>query len=90
MPRENQPNPDVNLQILDDDSDAEKRPAKENDEDVELPEGDEGISHPDTDDSIPLPDDQRPIYPVEEPPRSDKPPMGDVDDSPKRIAHDVE
>jgi len=38
MPRENQPNPDVNWQILDDDSDAEKRPAKETDEDVKLPE----------------------------------------------------
>ena len=52
------------------------------------PAGNEGINRPDTDDSIPLPDDQRPVYPVEEPPGSDKPPMGDVDDSPKRLAHD--
>ena len=86
MPRENHPNPDVNWQIIDDGSDTEKRPDK--DDDIKQPAGNEGINRPDTDDSIPLPDDQRPVYPVEEPPGSDKPPMGDVDDSPKRLAHD--
>jgi len=90
MPRENQPNPDVNWQIIDDEYDTEKRPDKGRDNPVKQPEGDEGIIHPDTDESIPIPDDQRPAYPVEEPPGSDEPPMGDVDDSPKRIAGESE
>lgn len=37
-------------------------------------------------DSIPLPPDSPPAAPVEEPPGADGPPVGDVDDSPKRIA----
>ena len=37
-------------------------------------------------DVIPLPPDATPAAPVEEPPGSDGPPVGDVDDSPKRIA----
>lgn len=39
-----------------------------------------------TDDVIPVPPDVEPVAPVEEPPGSDGPPVGDVDDSPKRIA----
>ena len=35
---------------------------------------------------IPVPPDSRPGAPVEEPPGTDGPPVGDVDDSPKRIA----
>ena len=38
------------------------------------------------DDVIPVPPDVRPTAPIEEPPGSDGPPVGDVDDSPKRIA----
>lgn len=38
------------------------------------------------DDVIPVPPDVGPTAPVEEPPGSDGPPVGDVDDSPKRIA----
>lgn len=37
-------------------------------------------------DVIPVPPDATPAAPVEEPPGSDGPPVGDVDDSPKRIA----
>ena len=37
-------------------------------------------------DVIPVPPDATPSAPVEEPPGSDGPPVGDVDDSPKRIA----
>ena len=37
-------------------------------------------------DVIPVPPDATRIAPVEEPPGSDGPPVGDVDDSPKRIA----
>lgn len=37
-------------------------------------------------DVIPVPPDAKPAAPVEEPPGTDGPPVGDVDDSPKRIA----
>ena len=35
---------------------------------------------------IPVPPDVQPASPVEEPPGRDGPPVGDVDDSPKKIA----
>jgi hypothetical protein len=35
---------------------------------------------------IPVPPDSRPAAPVEEPPGTEGAPVGDVDDSPKRIA----
>jgi hypothetical protein len=38
------------------------------------------------DDVIPVPPDTAPTVPVEEPPGTDGPPVGDVDDSPKKIA----
>jgi hypothetical protein len=38
------------------------------------------------DDVIPVPPDSTPAAPVEEPPGSKGTPVGDVDDSPKRIA----
>lgn len=44
----------------------------------------EGYEH--DEDVIPVPPDQEPIAPIEEPPDTQKPPVGDVDDSPKRIA----
>ena len=37
-------------------------------------------------DVIPVPPDAGPVAPVEEPPGTDGPPVGDVDDSPKKIA----
>lgn len=38
------------------------------------------------DDVVPVPPDVEPSAPIEEPPGSEGPPMGDVDDSPKKIA----
>ena len=37
-------------------------------------------------DVIPVPPDAKPVAPIEEPPGSEGPPVGDVDDSPKQIA----
>ena len=45
-----------------------------------------GIEEKKDQDVIPVPPDATPAAPVEEPPGSDGPPVGDVDDSPKRIA----
>ncbi len=44
------------------------------------------VERPRDTDVIPVPPDARPGAPVEEPPGTDGPPVGDVDDSPKRIA----
>ena len=53
-------------------------------------EGDEDSNSNDSggtsSEEIPLPPDTEPNAPVEEPPGSGGPPVGDVDDSPKRIA----
>ena len=38
------------------------------------------------DNIIPVPPDVAPNAPIEEPPGTDGPPVGDVDDSPKKIA----
>ncbi len=46
----------------------------------------DGSDDSSADDVIPVPPDSRPSAPVEEPPGRDGPPVGDVDDSPKRIA----
>jgi hypothetical protein len=45
-----------------------------------------GVEEKGEQDVIPVPPDATPAAPVEEPPGSDGPPVGDVDDSPKRIA----
>ena len=44
-----------------------------------------GVEEKKDQDVIPVPPDASPSAPVEEPPGSDGPPVGDVDDSPKRI-----
>jgi hypothetical protein len=44
------------------------------------------VERPQDNDVIPVPPDAQPAAPVEEPPGTDGPPVGDVDDSPKRIA----
>jgi hypothetical protein len=77
---QNIPNPDVNSRDVEDDlgSHAGIKPNPRSDAD--------DIERPDEDDTIPVPPDQEPSYPVEEPPGRDGPPVGDVDDSPKRIA----
>ena len=45
-----------------------------------------GVEEKKDQDVIPVPPDASPSAPVEEPPGSDGPPVGDVDDSPKLIA----
>lgn len=50
------------------------------------PGEDPGTSDDSDDDGAPVPPDTTPPVPIEEPPGSDGPPVGDVDDSPKRIA----
>jgi hypothetical protein len=45
-----------------------------------------GVEEKKDKDVIPVPPDSTPSAPVEEPPGGDGPPVGDVDDSPKRIA----
>jgi hypothetical protein len=47
--------------------------------------GDDIERKPETD-VIPVPPDAERTVPIEAPPASDGPPVGDVDDSPKRIA----
>ena len=49
------------------------------------PEGPGVEQKPETD-IIPVPPDAAPNAPIEEPPGTGGPPVGDVDDSPKRIA----
>jgi hypothetical protein len=68
-----EPNPDVNSYNPDDGS-------------VEDPIPTDDSSEKDDGDGVPVPPDFRPVVPIEEPPGSSGPPMGDVDDSPKRIA----
>ncbi|MEO8572980.1 MAG: hypothetical protein ABI481_03350 [Pyrinomonadaceae bacterium] len=50
--------------------------------------GSSDIERNQNDDGTPLPPDATPAHPVEEPPDTKGPPVGDVDDSPKRIAQD--
>ena len=45
-----------------------------------------GVEEKSEKDVIPVPPDATPSAPVEEPPGTSGPPVGDVDDSPKRIA----
>lgn len=72
-------NPDVNSYNPDADPGEDSGTSNDSEEsnDIERPGGDG---------SVPLPPDTMPSAPVEEPPGSDGPPVGDVDDSPKRIA----
>lgn len=75
-----EPNPDVNTFIPGEDSGGEDPNSPERDNnttDVER-RHDEPV--------IPVPPDAQPTAPIEEPPGSDGPPVGDVDDSPKKIA----
>lgn len=67
-------NPDVNSYVPDDSGVDD---ANDDSSDIERPKDDE---------TIPVPPDVQPREPIKEPPGRDGPPMGDVDDSPKRIA----
>lgn len=71
-------NPDVNsIPTNAENGDVEQRIPDQNDNtDIEKPRNED----------IPVPPDNRPVAPVEEPPETDKVPIGDVNDSPKRIA----
>ena len=72
-------NPDVNTFIPGNDTDVEspESPGRGDTTDTESPRDR---------DVVPVPPDDQPAAPVEEPPESDRPPVGDVNDSPKKIA----
>jgi len=71
-------NPDVNSVPSQGENSAveQERPARNDNADIERPRNED----------IPVPPDSLPVVPVEEPPNTRKAPVGDVDDSPKRIA----
>jgi len=71
---QNQQNPDVNTFNIRD-RETEERPTSGDQEN--------GVED---DESIPVPPDVEPQAQIEEPPGSEGPPVGDVDDSPKQIA----
>ena len=77
------PDPDVNSYITDIDPGASRTPDQDDDEnegtDIEGQSGDRDV--------IPVPPDAPKQHPIEAPPRDDGAPVGDVDDSPKRIAN---
>jgi hypothetical protein len=79
---QNRQNPDVNSIPSGDDVGAieQNEPDRRDDDD--------DIERPDNDDVVPVPPDRQPVAPIEEPPERDEAPIGDVDDSPKRIAGD--
>jgi hypothetical protein len=64
-------NPDVNTFIIDDEGDQSETPNRDGESDTER---------------VPVPPGSQPSAPIEEPPNTGGAPMGDVDDSPKRIA----
>ena len=76
------PDPDVNSYIPDIDPGASRKPEKSRDEG----QRDDIEGTPDERDVVPVPPDSPQIHPVEEPSTGDEVPIGDVDDSPKRIA----
>jgi hypothetical protein len=79
---QNIPNPDVNSVDANEDfgshGDVEQSP------DVDNPKPEKGYGK----DDLPpvVPPDRQPVVPIEDPPGTNKPPVGDVDDSPTRIA----
>jgi hypothetical protein len=72
-------NPDVNTFIPGDGTDVEspESPGRGDSTDTEPPRDR---------DVVPVPPGAQPAAPIEEPPESDRPPVGDVHDSPKKIA----
>jgi hypothetical protein len=50
------------------------------------PRGGGDVETPENTDVIPVPPDAEPAVPIEEPPETERPPVGDVKDSPKKIA----
>ena len=79
MVQQREQNPDVNS----------RQPAADSAEDsaIQNPRGSGAdVERGRDDDFIPVPPDTEPTAPIEEPPGTDGPPVGDVDDSPKKIA----
>ena len=75
---QNIPNPDVNTRAIEDDFGSHEGLQPDRDgEDIENPRDDE---------AVPVPPDQQPTVPIEDPPGTNEPPVGDVDDSPEIIA----
>jgi hypothetical protein len=74
-----EPNPDVNSYNPDVDPSENGETTRDGDSTTNIEGGQDR-------DVIPVPPDATPSAPVEEPPGTDGPPVGDVDDSPKRIA----
>ncbi len=70
---QNIPNPDVNSPETDDDFGSHSEIIQN--EDIEQPG-----------ETIPVPPDSQPAVPVEEPPETARPPIGEDKDEPKRIA----
>ncbi len=76
-------NPDVNSTEFDDDFGSHEdlqRDREDNGSDIE-----HGHRH---DEVVPVPPDSQPLVPIEDPPGSNEPPVGDVEDSPEKIAGD--
>ncbi|MBA2493505.1 MAG: hypothetical protein H0V31_02270 [Acidobacteria bacterium] len=73
---QNIPPPDVNSTERDDDFGSHSAIEQDLDnEDIEQPN-----------ETIPVPPDQQPAVPIQEPPDVNKPPVGEDEDEPKRIA----
>jgi hypothetical protein len=80
MQTQRQQNPDVNSY------DPNTDPAEDSDTDIIRDDDANDIERkPDDRDVIPLPPDAPHHQPIEDPPHGDESPVGDVDDSPKRI-----
>jgi hypothetical protein len=76
---QNDQNPDVNTPHPYDSNGEADSPGSGRDD-----SGRTAVERPDP--TMPVPPDVEPAAPVEEPPESEGVPVGDVDDSPKRIA----
>lgn len=77
---QNRQNPDVNSIPTSDSSGAIEQ------ENPETNIDNSDIEQPDNQEITPLPPDRQPVAPIEEPAETDEAPVGDVNDSPKRIA----
>lgn len=73
---QNMPNPDVNSTVEEGDFG--------NHSDIENIENDNGGTNSDTD-SIPLPPDEQQPAPIEEPPETEKPPIGEDNPQPAQL-----
>ena len=79
---QNIPNPDVNSVTADEDFGHHR--GGDGSPDVDTPKPEKGYGK----DDLPpvVPPDEQPVVPIEDPPGSNEPPVGDVDDSPRKIA----